>query len=161
MTRCNALLALCGMMAASPALAQGSSVTLYGVLDSSIQYVDDIQGKSTTSLGSGTLGPERFGLRGVEDLGNGTKVQFRLEAGILSDRGRLVQPTRMFNREASLGLVTRAGTVTLGRLPDLVYEYITKFLSPPAATAIVSKHPGNWDNYASQYQYSSTVLRAE
>src|SRR5690606_17175376 len=73
-------------------------------------------------------------------------------------RGRLVQPTRMFNREASLGLVTRAGTVTLGRLPDLVYEYITKFLSPPAATAIVSKHPGNWDNYASQYQYSSTVM---
>jgi len=49
------------------------------------------------------------------------------------------------------------GRLTSGRMPDLMYEYVPKFLSPPAPSALVNKHPGNWDNYASQYQYANSV----
>lgn len=158
------LLPLCAFAcaAASPAavFAQGSSVSIYGAIDAGLQIVSDVRGQRERSMASGGMQPERIGFRGSEDMGGGLKADFRLETGILSKQGRPVSPSAFFNRESSLGLSGGFGTVRLGRMPDLMYEFIPKYLSPPALTAIVNKHPGNWDNFASQYQFSNTVMVA-
>ncbi|RZS85338.1 porin [Pigmentiphaga kullae] len=156
MKHCSALWLAAGLCAA-PAFGQ-SSVVIYGTVDAGVQVVDDIGGRSRWSLGSGAMQPERFGLRGVEDMGNGLKADFRLETGILTKSGQQVVAERLFNREASLGLNGGFGSFRMGRMPDLMYEFIPKYLSPPALTAIVAKHPGNWDNYASQYQFGNSVM---
>lgn len=72
-----------GLLAASSAQAQ-SSVTLYGLLD-----VAPAAFKRTTAanermykLNSDTGSSSRFGLRGVEDLGDGLSAYFNLEAPI-------------------------------------------------------------------------------
>src|SRR5690606_31451679 len=146
-----------GAVAISPVWAQ-SSVQIYGYLDTGLEYVSNVGGQSATMAGGGALAPERIGMRGVEDMGNGLKAGFRLESGILTNRGALVNSNRMFNRESSVSLGSEAmGTLSFGRMPDLMYEYVPKFLSPPAPSALVNKHPGNWDNYASQYQYANSV----
>lgn len=155
--RLYAVTTLLGAVLAGPALAQ-SSVQLYGYLDSGLEYVSNVGGRSITQAGGGALAPERIGLRGTEDLGRGLKAGFRLESGILTHRGSLVNNSRMFNRESSVFFGSEdMGTISFGRMPDLMYEYVPKFLSPPAPSALVNKHPGNWDNYASQYQFSNSV----
>lgn len=133
------------------------SVAIYGFLDGGVQYVSNIGGSSGVEASTGTLQPERFGFMGSESLGNGLEAEFRLEGGILTKEGRSVVAGRLFNRESSVGLKGEAGSLHFGRMPDLMYDYIPKFLSPPAMTALVNKHPGNWDNYASQYQFANSV----
>ena len=66
-------MALLGACACSTVHAQGS-VTLYGVLDSSLAYTTNANaaGDSVTKMPTltGSL-PSRFGVKGVEDLGAG------------------------------------------------------------------------------------------
>src|SRR5690606_19538255 len=119
------------------------SVVIYGFVDGGVQYVSNIGGSSSYEASTGTMQPERFGLMGTESLGNGLTAEFRLEGGILTKEGRSVVAGRMFNRQASVGLKSDIGSLHFGRMPDLMYEYIPKFLSPPALTALVNKHPGN------------------
>lgn len=156
----HSLLSIAGVVGAlmiSPVAAK-SSVQVYGFLDTGIDYVSNINGKSFTGVRGGALGPNRFGLRGVEDLGNGLKAGFRLESGININDGSLVRSDRMFNRESTVFLESGStGTLTLGNMPDLTYDYISKFLSPPALAALVNKHPGNWENYASQYRFANAI----
>ncbi|WP_155402874.1 porin, partial [Ralstonia solanacearum] len=58
-----------------PAVASAQSVTLYGVVDTGVEYVNHIgtAGSSVVRMPnlSGTV-PSRWGLRGTEDLGGGT-----------------------------------------------------------------------------------------
>lgn len=155
-----AVVGLAGLLAALTAapVAAKSSVHIYGFLDTGIDYVSNIQGKSHTGMQGGALGPSRFGLRGVEDLGDGLRAGFKLEGGINVNEGSLVNPDRLFSREAIVFLGSdTAGTLSLGSMPDLTYEYISKFLSPPALAALVNKHPGNWENYASQYRFANAI----
>ncbi|MBX4145612.1 porin, partial [Ralstonia pickettii] len=101
-------LALLG--AAGAAQAQ-SSVTLYGVIDTSITYVhgNDGQGNNAWSMGSGNLQGSRFGLKGAEDLGGGLKAIFTLESGFNIGNGKLGNNGGMFNRQAFVGLSSQYG----------------------------------------------------
>ena len=62
--------------------ANASSVILYGVVDEALVFTHekfDVTGEegtktNTFGLESGLNAPSRFGLRGVEDLGNGLQV---------------------------------------------------------------------------------------
>lgn len=147
---------MCGL-AGSPVLAE-SSVSIYGFLDTGVQYVSNIGGKSFTGSAEGALGPSRFGFKGVEDLGGGWKSGFKLEAGLSLNQGSLTNPERLFSRESSVFLGSEdTGNLTFGNIPDLTYDYIAKFLSPPALAALVNKHPGNWENYASQYRFANAM----
>lgn len=73
------------------AVAQ-SQVTLYGIIDTNIEYVNNLpkNGDGNSSLvrmsNSGLQGP-RLGFRGSEDLGGGIKAIFTLEHGFNSDTG--------------------------------------------------------------------------
>jgi len=123
---CGAVLAL-GCTAAH---AQ-SSVTLYGIVDAGIEYVNRVpQGTQTGSVvrpQSGNLAGSRWGLKGTEDLGGGYRAVFTLEGGFNVNNGTLGQSGRLFGRKAFVGIATPYGTLTLGRHQNLLYELMYKY----------------------------------
>jgi len=109
-----------------------SSVTLYGVLDTNISYVDhgrDAQGHSasTVAMGSGGEWGSRFGFKGVEDLGNGYKALFLLEQGISTNNGAESTAGLQFGRLSYVGIESPYGTVTLGRQYSAQFDTIAQF----------------------------------
>ncbi|MRV75754.1 porin [Duganella sp. FT92W] len=72
---------------AAPAMAQ-SSVTIYGIADAGIMYVNNGGGDSKTKLVSGIADGSRLGFRGTEDMGGGFKAIFNLEARVELDNGK-------------------------------------------------------------------------
>ncbi|MFT0737619.1 porin [Ralstonia wenshanensis] len=121
-THCLALAAATSALASGAANAQ--SVTLYGLIDTGIEYVShaNANGNGLTRIPSvtGTL-PSRWGLRGAEDLGNDMKAVFTLESGFNTDTGTSGQGGRLFGRQAWVGLASDYGTVTLGRQYSMVF----------------------------------------
>ena len=102
----NGLLSCMLAFATSTAFAQ-SSVTLYGIIDTGVEYVShaNANGDSVIRM-PGITGeyPSRWGLRGSEDLGGGYAAQFVLESGFNVRAGDLGQGGRLFGRQAWTGL---------------------------------------------------------
>jgi len=84
----KSLIALAVLAAAGAASAQ-SSVTLFGIVDATIQRVDNkgAGGGSVTRLHNSGESSSRLGFRGTEDLGGGMSGSFWLEAGLNNDDG--------------------------------------------------------------------------
>ena len=104
------------LVSALPLFAQAqSNVTMYGMLDASIGVEkSDVPGTdSKTVVSSGTQSASRIGFRGTEDLGNGLKALFNIEAAINGDTGGT--NSRLFDRRAVVGLQGDFGTLTVGR----------------------------------------------
>jgi predicted porin len=99
-------LSLALISAAGAAHAQ-SSVTLYGIIDTSITYVNHAVGNknlwSVSNTNSGDLSGTRWGLKGKEDLGGGLAAIFQLENGFDPGNGKLNQGGRIFGRQAFVG----------------------------------------------------------
>jgi predicted porin len=93
-----------------------SNVTIYGVADVSINSEDaDAPGVGRrTAITSGNQSTSRLGFRGTEDLGNGLKALFNIEAGVALDTGA-ADTAGLFQRRAVVGLQGSFGTVTVGR----------------------------------------------
>ena len=114
----KSLIALAVLAASGAAMAQ-SSVTLFGIVDTGIGYVNhtaDAKGNDTGSrYGVGTSGnaTSRLGLRGTEDLGGGLKAGFWLEGEIFGDTGNAKGFD--FRRESTVRLSGNFGEVRLGR----------------------------------------------
>jgi predicted porin len=81
--------ALLGATFATSALAQ-SSVQIYGIADAGVMF----QKGGPTKIYSGGADGSRIGFKGTEDLGNGFKAMFNLEARVELDTGTQ-QPTLM------------------------------------------------------------------
>ena len=107
-----------GLAASSASAFAQSSVTLYGIIDTGIEYVShsNTAGDSLIRMpgNTGEL-PSRWGLRGVEDLGGGLKTVFQLESGFNPRAGDMGQGSRLFGRQAWVGLEGPWGTVSFGR----------------------------------------------
>ncbi|NKJ46900.1 porin [Burkholderia sp. SG-MS1] len=106
-----------------------SSVTLYGVIDAGISYVNN--SKSATGsdklfkYDDGVAQGSRWGLRGTEDLGGGLKALFVLENGFNSGTGALGQGGAMFGRQAYVGLSqNNVGSLTFGRQYSFSTDYL-------------------------------------
>ncbi|GAB7549152.1 porin [Cupriavidus sp. PET2-C1] len=121
----------------SNAYAQ-SSVTLYGVADAGIEYLNHAvastgtvargaEGNNLWAVQSGNLSGSRWGLRGVEDLGGGLKSIFLLESGFAIDAGTSSQGSRLFGRGAYVGLQSEAGQLTLGRHTTPFFDFGGKY----------------------------------
>lgn len=106
------LIALAAVAASSAALAQ-SSVTMYGVVDLSLESVKNAD--TVTRVTSGNHTTSRFGLRGTEDIGGGLKGKFVLESAVGVDTGSAGGSDRFFDRSAWLGLEGGFGELRLGR----------------------------------------------
>ncbi len=107
----KSLVALAVLAASGAAFAQ-SSVTLFGVVDMSVKYVDQ-GGQSLTSLSQDGIASSRLGFRGVEDLGGGMKAGFHLEGGLNPDTG--TPGGFQFQRRSTASLMGGFGEVRLGR----------------------------------------------
>ena len=110
------VLALAAIAASSAAFAQ-SSVTLYGVVDASVESVKG--DKTVTRVSSDNLASSRIAFKGVEDLGGGLKATFLLDSSLKTDTGA-ADSTRFFGRAAYVGLTGGFGEVRLGRQDSLI-----------------------------------------
>ena len=116
----KSLIALAVLAASGAAMAQ-SSVSLFGIIDAGVGYVDNATPAGGNKWGVGTSGnaTSRIGFRGVEDLGGGLKAGFWLEGEVFADGGN---PDGLnFKRRSTVGLEGNFGEVRLGR--DLVSGY--------------------------------------
>jgi len=82
-------LAIAGL-AAAPAFAQSTNVTMYGLVDAGMEIGNSGFG-TKSRIQSGQSAGSRIGFMGEEDLGNGLKAYFQLEAGFALDNGQSTQ----------------------------------------------------------------------
>ncbi|CAB3804609.1 porin [Pararobbsia alpina] len=101
------------------AVAQGS-VTLYGLLDTSLEVTNPGSGWAAR-LDSGAYRGSRVGLRGRESLGADLQLVLALESGFSSADGALAIPGTLFNRQACIGAQGRWGEVRVGRQYSPLY----------------------------------------
>jgi len=112
-------------MAVAPAvLAQTPGVTLFGIIDTGVEYVSDVgaadQGLWRVPSQTGTVA-SRVGIRGSEDLGGGLRAEFVIENGFAPDMGTAAQGGRLFGRQAWVGLSGGWGTLSLGRQYTMLF----------------------------------------
>jgi|SRR5450755_317605 len=133
----KSLLALAVLGAFAGAASAQSSVTLFGVVDLSGNYIKN-GSANTWNLASNQLNSNRLGFRGVEDLGGGLKAGFWLEAGMDNASGFAgggsgnvsngdASTAQFFNRRSTVSLFSPWGELRLGRdyLPsfwNIVYD---------------------------------------
>jgi outer membrane protein OmpU len=103
----------------------GSYVQLYGLLDIGVNYTTRAASGSSSgslySLTSSVMQPNRWGLRGSEDLGGGLRAIFTLESGFFLENGTASQGL-MFSRNSTVGLAGNWGEVRMGRQFDFMYD---------------------------------------
>jgi predicted porin len=140
------------MLGVAGAAHAQSSVTLYGTIDTAVTFIHNanIAGQNQWSVGNasnGDLSGTRWGLKGTEDLGGGLKAIFQLENGFNPSTGQLGQGSRLFGRQAFVGLSgNQYGTFTLGRQYDPLVDMVQgitddNYFGSAFATA------GDVDNY--------------
>ncbi|WP_227470362.1 porin [Massilia sp. YMA4] len=119
-------LAAVACLAAAGVHAQ-SAVTLYGLLDTGIDYASNAaaNGHAVTRVSSGGMNTSRWGIKGSEDLGDGLKAVYQMEGGILMDTGGI--DGQLFRRQANVGLDGRYGRLVLGRSFTSVYDTVIRF----------------------------------
>lgn len=116
---CSASILFALGAAAQCAHAQ-SAVTLYGLIDTSIEVTNP--GSSwTPRLDSGAFRGSRLGLRGAEDIGADTRILFDLENGFSSANGGLATANTLFNRQAWIGVGAPWGELRVGRQYSPIY----------------------------------------
>jgi predicted porin len=121
------LIALAVMAAAGAASAQ-SSVTLFGIVDATLQWSKGDRGDVRFNVTNSGYNSSRLGFRGTEDLGGGMAASFWLEAGVNNDNGsgqNTIQNSGTnaplsgggltFNRRSTVSLSGGWGEVRIGR----------------------------------------------
>jgi predicted porin len=125
----KAILATAVLGSVSLSAQAQSSVTLYGLIDAGISYVNNARtstgSSSLVKYDDGVASGSRWGLRGTEDLGGGLKALFVLENGFNSGNGTLGQGGAMFGRQAFVGLSQNGiGSLTFGRQYSFSTDYL-------------------------------------
>jgi general bacterial porin, GBP family len=165
--KCPRIALAASMLVAGVAHAQ-SSVTLYGLIDTSIVYSNNARvNAANPSAGGGSQWQEfagsvytpRWGLRGSEDLGGGLSAVFLLENGFNSTNGTFKNGGDLFGRQAWVGLsASQYGTLTLGRQ----YDFMVTYLAPLSATGSgfggnLAEHPYDNDNLNNDMRLNNSV----
>ncbi|RXV68291.1 porin [Burkholderia stabilis] len=149
------------LLAGHDAHAQ-SSITLYGLVDESIRYMThaNLAGDSKIQMGNGGISESRWGLQGVEQLGDGWSTFFKLENRFYGNSGQSDASLPFFN-EAQIGMrSTSFGQIILGRQYNVMIEGITigGYGSNPWIPYDFSFQPevtltgGIWTSNQAQYQ---------
>ena len=107
------LFALAALSAASGvASAQSSNVTLFGVVDVNLRYVNN-DGGTQYQMSQDGLASSRLGFRGTEDLGGGLTASFWLEGALNPDIG--TASGQSWQRRSTVSLAGGWGELRLGR----------------------------------------------
>lgn len=134
-------LAVAGAFVPAVALAQASSVTIYGTFNADFQSVEakgattgaaaDVSSRTAVSSNSSNIG-----FKGVEDLGGGLKAIFQVESSVGVDDSA---GSTFGGRNTNVGLTGNFGTVFLGQW-DTPYKVLTTKIDPFYATTIASNN---------------------
>jgi predicted porin len=115
---------LAAVAVSGSASAQTSGVTLFGIIDTGVEYVTDVgparQGLWRVPTQTGSVA-SRVGIRGTEDLGGGLRAEFVIENGFAPDMGTAAQGGRLFGRQSWVGLSGGWGTLSLGRQYTMLF----------------------------------------
>ena len=140
-----------GAMAASSAHAQ-SNVQLYGLMDLSVptyQSHADANGNHVIGMGIGGepwFSGSRWGLKGAEDIGNGTKIIFRLESEYRVSDGQMEDPGQLFDRDAWVGVENDTfGKLTAG-FQNTIARDASAIYGDPYGSAQLTTEEGGWTN---------------
>ncbi|WP_322103302.1 porin [Paraburkholderia sp. J41] len=136
--------ALAGAATVASAAHAQSSVTIYGVMDVGPTYVSNEGGSRNIKMDDSIASGNRLGFKGTEDLGGGMKALFTLENGFDALNGEARQGSRLFGRQAWVGLETPWATVTMGRQYDLIYDYTAQYAMSAWASGYAT-HQGDLD----------------
>ncbi len=128
----KSLIALAVLAASGAAMAQ-SSVTLYGVADAGVTYLNGADNWSGVTSGNNLA--SRLGFRGVEDLGGGLKANFVIEGGFNLDNGDGASGYAgakagegfQFKRRSTVGLSGGFGEVRMGRELTAAYNATARY----------------------------------
>ena len=158
----KSLIALAVLAASGAAMAQ-SSVTLFGVADAGVTFVDGA--RNWTGLTSGNQLTSRIGFRGTEDLGGGLKANFNLESG---DNDLAVgSSTVAFSRAAWVGLSGNFGAIRVGRISSVGTQATAAFDFNGISTTSSSRanntglNPVTWygsSRRSNQFQYDTPAF---
>lgn len=115
-----------------------TSVTLYGILDGGIGYqkfksevANTSFDQKKTGMLEGIQSGNRWGLKGSEDLGDGLRAVFQLESGFDLATGKSKQGSRLFGRQATLGLASDSwGQLDFGRQTNIASKYLPGVADP-------------------------------
>ena len=129
----KSLLALAALTAFAGVASAQSSVTLFGIVDLSVNSVKN-GALSQKLLSSNQLNSNRLGFRGVEDLGGGMRAGFWLEGGMANDTGTGAQTGggQGWERRSTVSLMGGFGEVRLGR--DYTPSFWNKTIFDPFGT---------------------------
>lgn len=167
------------LFAVAGAVHAQTSVTLYGVIDTGVEYINRVAtaptvlppGATSPSQGVAPVGSRfgminqsgmsasRWGLRGVEDLGGGLKASFVLESGFNSDTGIFTGNSAIFNRQAYVALSNEYGKVGFGKqfssMTDAIVNFMPARFSPAYEPGIwmvgIDYKPNNTIKYSGQF----------
>jgi predicted porin len=105
------------------ASAQGI-VSINGVIDGGVTYVNNERGGATAVFDSGILTPDLLTIQGIEDLGGGNKAIFELTSQFdLGSGATIPGEGDIFSRTAYVGLSNdRFGSFTLGDQYDFMSD---------------------------------------
>ncbi|MGI4812732.1 MAG: porin [Janthinobacterium lividum] len=152
-------------LASASALAQ-NSVTLYGGLDQGIVYQNNqgtlgskAPGSSNVKVASGTWYGSRFGFRGSEDIGSGTRAVFDLQAGFAPATGASTTSGVLFNRQIFVGLANdKYGTFTAGRQYTAYYLLLLPYSPMRTLPGAFDAHPGDIDSLDTTYRINNSLV---
>jgi len=124
----KSLLALAALTAFAGAASAQSSVTLFGIVDLS---VNSVKNGSTTmkTMSSDNLNSNRLGFRGTEDLGGGLRAGFWIEGAMSPDTGGTGQN---WQRRSTVSLLGNFGEIRMGR--DYTATFWNKTVFDPFGT---------------------------
>jgi predicted porin len=156
----KSLLALAALGTFAGAAHAQSSVTLYGIVDAGLQFVNNAGGHQLWQATSGNVQGSRWGLRGTEDLGGGLKAIFVLENGFNIFSGKLGQGGDEFGRQAYVGLTSQYGTITLGRQYDSVVDYVDPLEVASQWATFYAAHAGDIDDMNNTNHMNNSIKYA-
>lgn len=146
-----------------------NSVTLYGVVSVGLQYEsvnapdnvtfkDGSTSASRFGMVSGQQNGSRWGVKGVEDLGNGLKASFVYESGVNVTNGS----SSGFTRQATLALNSDSwGGLQFGRAVSpgtVAYSGIDPFGSSFGSSSQTSSQGQTFIRYSNMLQYSTPTI---
>ncbi|MGA7777460.1 MAG: porin [Paraburkholderia sp.] len=104
-----------------------SDVSLQGVIDGGVTYVNNQHGGAATLFDSGILTPDMLTFKGNEDLGGGNRALFELTSQFDLGSGATIPGAgQIFNRTALVGLASdQLGTLTFGNQYDFMFQTLT------------------------------------
>jgi predicted porin len=110
---CAYALASCAGVSAATAMAQDPEV--YGVFDEYAGVIGSSSGARVTGLNDGAVLRSRLGVRGAEALAAGVEIKYDLEMGVNADTGTAADASRLFDRQAWVGVASPLGELRAGR----------------------------------------------